>query len=356
MSEHSDEVAQLTREASQYTRDDPDRARALLARALMLDPFDADIHRQLGITESDAGNFAEAVAHLESATDLEPEYPRHWYDLGVVYMRLDQYEQARDCFETALTRRTDYVDALLNLGTCYRCLNDDIAACAAWGRCCDLDPTMFRRLLATQKLTELATASVVRPRPSRHGPLAWLRRALRRAPPKDLVPMQLYLDCRDALDESLRDGVEAFRELLSLLDDQSRAYWIVTRHLANAYFLMHDYEQAHRLSADACEAFPCVGSLVIERYRGLIDFGKSKDAERVYVRVMASMSKRVHLLTFVRHPSEGPSPDWQEADAYCEDGNYHIVRGGNLFVITSPHQGRQERQVYDRSDLILGPM
>src|SRR5688572_679019 len=176
------DVAELVREASKHTATDPDRARALLSRALLLRPFDAEIHRMLGITESDAGNLTEAVVHLESATDLEPEYPRHWYDLGLVHLRLEQFEQARDCFETAIICRTDYVDALLHLGSCYAQLNDDIAACAAWARCIDLDPTRRRAFAAAQYVSELAAASVRRRRPPRHGALAWLRRVLHQPP------------------------------------------------------------------------------------------------------------------------------------------------------------------------------
>ena len=357
MSEESVDVAELIREASNYTASDPDRARALLSRALLQRPFDADIHRMLGITESDAGNLAEAAVHLETATDLEPEYPRHWYDLGLVHQRLEQFEQARDSFETALTCRTDYVDALLNLGSCYAHLNEDIAACAAWGRCIDLDPTQSRAFDAAQNVSALATASIRRRRPPRHGAMAWLGRVLHRPPRVEgLVPMQRYLDCREALEESLQQGVDAFTDLLAALDDQSRGYWIVTQHLANVYFRMGAYEECHRLSAEARKALPCVNGLVIERYGSLIDFGKSRDAEQVYVRLMATLGKRGRLVTFVGTQREQPAPDWHEASVSCEDGVYHIRRGGNLFVVTSPGGRSVERQGYDRSDLILGPV
>jgi hypothetical protein len=351
-----DTVEALIEEASFCTLSDPGRAREYLNRALVEQPWNARAHSLLGITESDVNNLADAAYHLEIATDLQPFNGRYWYDLGVVEMRRKNIALARDHFEVALTQRTDYVDALLNLGTCYAETGEEIAAVAALAEVITLDPTGKRRMVATAVNKDLAMRTV-RPRPRPRSGFPWLAKRRRQVDSSqgELSPAQRLFACRDTRDRSLEEGVEAFRELLASLEENSRGYCIAAQHLANIYFWLHQYDKSFRLSSSAVASLSCVLSLVVERspYRLLVS-GTDQDAKRIYAKLLSDLGVDVDLVALEFKTSEGPKPDFREATVMGPDGPYEILRGGNIFVITAPDGKKVEHQMYDRSDRVLG--
>jgi tetratricopeptide (TPR) repeat protein len=57
-----------------------------------------------------------AVAHLEKAVELAPQFSAAWNDLGTIAYHARQYERAESCFRKALAADPDSFAALVNLG------------------------------------------------------------------------------------------------------------------------------------------------------------------------------------------------------------------------------------------------
>ena len=53
---------------------------------------------------------AQAVGWLHESTTMQPNSPIAWYNLGIAYQRLDQFEQARDAYQHAMTQAPDDQD------------------------------------------------------------------------------------------------------------------------------------------------------------------------------------------------------------------------------------------------------
>ena len=53
-----------------------------------------------------------ALEANEQALVASPENSRHWFNTGLVYLRLEHYNSALYCFERAVTIDTGFLDAL----------------------------------------------------------------------------------------------------------------------------------------------------------------------------------------------------------------------------------------------------
>ena len=76
----------------------------------------ADDYIGRGLRLEDQGSYEEALALYTRARELFPNDPRPIHRGGVVLIRLDRREEARDAFTEAATLRGDYAPALTNLG------------------------------------------------------------------------------------------------------------------------------------------------------------------------------------------------------------------------------------------------
>ena len=78
--------------------------------AVSLKPYDDGLHAFLaGLYEGLSGTegpqyIGKAEAEYKEAIRLNPYYPFHYRDLGILYMRLGQMDKARDCFRNGLAR------------------------------------------------------------------------------------------------------------------------------------------------------------------------------------------------------------------------------------------------------------
>jgi predicted O-linked N-acetylglucosamine transferase (SPINDLY family) len=89
--------------------------------------IDRELDRELFIAEAkikneDAVWFAQhkkldkAIICWETAVDWHPEYVEAYYNLGIAYNQLQNYERSAQAFEKAIKLRPDYPEALYNLG------------------------------------------------------------------------------------------------------------------------------------------------------------------------------------------------------------------------------------------------
>jgi Flp pilus assembly protein TadD len=72
-----------------------DQAATAYQQLLALDPGNADVLNNLGLTLHYVGRSAEALQRLDEAVTRDPAHQRSWLTLGFVHSRLGNTEQAR---------------------------------------------------------------------------------------------------------------------------------------------------------------------------------------------------------------------------------------------------------------------
>ncbi len=73
----------------------PARVTEMLGRAVAANPAHAEAHFILGIRASDAGEYSDAVSHLEQATRILPRQAYFWQALAYAYLKLGRSAEAR---------------------------------------------------------------------------------------------------------------------------------------------------------------------------------------------------------------------------------------------------------------------
>lgn len=102
--------------------DRTDRLTAETARwseAAATNPGDFEAQYQLGWSQFQRGNLAEALEAFQAAVDLKPEHVGALYNLGLTYFELKQYDQAVAPFKAVAERFSRHELAWLSLGRSY---------------------------------------------------------------------------------------------------------------------------------------------------------------------------------------------------------------------------------------------
>jgi len=73
----------------------------------------------LGMSALSAKNYSEAIANFFIATQKAPNEPKVWNALGIAYMEVFEYEKAESAFRRALKVDKKFTEARLNLGVMY---------------------------------------------------------------------------------------------------------------------------------------------------------------------------------------------------------------------------------------------
>jgi Tfp pilus assembly protein PilF len=100
------------------TRQDRESARGLLAKAVELEPVRWRAHNGLGILADMKGDHLAAVIDYQSALEMQPGSPMLLNNVGYSYYLAGDLELAEGYFRDALGRG-DYKPAMLNLGLVY---------------------------------------------------------------------------------------------------------------------------------------------------------------------------------------------------------------------------------------------
>lgn len=106
----------------------------------MLDPNDPEKLVLLGQLFGSAGKFADAIAPLERATQLDRLSFEAWHNLGLSYFRLERYKEARLPLERAAELHPDFFGTVNLLGATLYMLGDDAAALPVLERAHRLEP------------------------------------------------------------------------------------------------------------------------------------------------------------------------------------------------------------------------
>lgn len=87
-----------------------------------------------------AGNSQEGIFKYYEALKVDPHYAPAYYNLGVVYSEMMQYDAALACYEKAALERPMYAEAYCNMGVIYKNRGDLESAIACYERCLTVSP------------------------------------------------------------------------------------------------------------------------------------------------------------------------------------------------------------------------
>jgi tetratricopeptide (TPR) repeat protein len=95
---------------------DFDGAIALLEPVLARNPADANAHFYVGLARVGKQQYREAVESLTRVTELQPDFPGAWLELGICYDKLGQTEKALSAYDRNLQLEPADTAALYNSG------------------------------------------------------------------------------------------------------------------------------------------------------------------------------------------------------------------------------------------------
>ncbi|KAL8236594.1 hypothetical protein R6Q59_017675 [Mikania micrantha] len=86
------------------------------------------------------GNTLEGIQKYYDVIKIDHHYAPAFYNLGVVYSELMQYDTALNCYEKAALERPMYAEAYCNMGVIYKNRGDLELAIACYERCLAVSP------------------------------------------------------------------------------------------------------------------------------------------------------------------------------------------------------------------------
>ncbi|KAL2487105.1 putative UDP-N-acetylglucosamine--peptide N-acetylglucosaminyltransferase SPINDLY [Abeliophyllum distichum] len=94
----------------------------------------------LGTSLKLAGNAQEGIQKYYEAIKIDPHYAPAYYNLGVVYSEMMQYDTALNCYEKAALERPMYAEAYCNMGVIHKNRGDLESAISCYERCLAVSP------------------------------------------------------------------------------------------------------------------------------------------------------------------------------------------------------------------------
>jgi serine/threonine protein kinase len=111
----------LIGQASKISGNEPEKAKALLLKAVKLIPGSAQGHFLLGRIYTQQKDFTSAIASYQTAVELNPQMPNAYFNLGYIYAIKKDYARAQDMFGRVVDLSPPFLDeALYNLAIVQR--------------------------------------------------------------------------------------------------------------------------------------------------------------------------------------------------------------------------------------------
>ena len=186
----------------------------------------------LGMSALSAKNYSEAIANFFIATQKAPNEPKVWNSLGIAYMEVFEYEKAESAFRKALEVDKKFTEARLNLGVMY-----------------------FRKKDYENALREIRTALADESFPHKHIAFYYLARVykaidnqnlylenLRKATAYNPMFFEAQLELANAYEEmgDYRSAIDVYRNLLNNGINTPQ----IELSMARLLFYVEDYENA----------------------------------------------------------------------------------------------------------------
>ncbi|PYS96474.1 MAG: hypothetical protein DMF50_04510 [Acidobacteria bacterium] len=123
-----------------YYRGAFEAALAALQQAVSLHPEYSEAHNNLGLVLSKLGRPDEAVEAFQQALQLDPRLGEAYNNLGFLYHTSLQFDRAVEMFGKAIETTSDTSVAYTNLGNSFYKMKQPEKAVEAWRRALELDP------------------------------------------------------------------------------------------------------------------------------------------------------------------------------------------------------------------------
>jgi Flp pilus assembly protein TadD len=232
----------------------------------------------LGMSALSAKNYSEAIANFFIATQKAPNEPKVWNALGIAYMEVFEYEKAESAFRKALEVDKKFTEARLNLGVMY-----------------------FRKKDYENALKEIRTALADEAFPHKHIGFYYLARIykaldnqnlylenLRKATAYNPMFFEAQLELANAYEEmgDYRSALDVYRNLLSNGINTPQ----IELSMAKLLFYTEDYENAKLFIKRLIENKQADASQKSQAYE-LLSQILVKEQERLISRKMASAQR-----------------------------------------------------------------
>jgi len=250
-------------------------------------------HYDLGLSALSAKNYSEAIANFFIATQKAPNEPKVWNSLGIAYMEVFEYEKAESAFRRALEVDKKFTEARLNLGVMY-----------------------FRKKDYENALREIRTALADEAFPHKHIAFYYLARIykaldnqnlylenLRKATAYNPMFFEAQLELANAYEEmgDYRSALDVYR---NLLNNGIRTPQIELN-MARLLFHTEDYENAKLFIKRLIENKQADASQKAQAYE-LLSQILVKEQERLISRKMASAQKEREITEVEEKAQELP--------------------------------------------------
>lgn len=266
-----------------------------LQEMLRNDPSNFQARRQLAVLLLDCGYKEEALAHFLHLAEIFKEDAELYYNMGIVYEKLRDLNNAEKCYQKTIELEPDDVDAYYNLGLVYTDKKEFDKAVECFETVLDSDNedsnTYFNIGICYFKQEKYDSAKY------------YFNRTID-LNPEDLYA-QFYLGNIYKLSGDLEKAREKFQTVLKISPDYSWAYYNLA---------VIDFEENNMSSA-------------VENLKQTINYNpKDVDAYKIWVRVLLKNEKYERALQVVTEALEvcGDNGDlyFLESECYKMQGNF----------------------------------
>ena len=109
-------VRALHSQAANLVESDTEQAKAMLLKALDLDPDNISGLTQLGFIHVEQKDYANAIVTFQKVSTIKPDFAHAYFNLGYLYWATEDYAQAKEMYQRVIELKPEFVDeALFNL-------------------------------------------------------------------------------------------------------------------------------------------------------------------------------------------------------------------------------------------------
>lgn len=132
---------QLQRVFSEMDSERYEVAATRLEKLSEVDPENPAIFYNMGVVYTFLKREEEALEQFRRSLELEPGYFQAWYNMGqILLLKKKDLSLALNCFDRALMIKPDYASALYQRGLVFELMGDLLEACECWERTLEIDP------------------------------------------------------------------------------------------------------------------------------------------------------------------------------------------------------------------------
>ncbi|MDD5525227.1 MAG: tetratricopeptide repeat protein [Smithella sp.] len=119
---------------------DPHKAILYLSNAIKIQPNDAEMYYNRGVAYENLGQYQPAIKDYNQAISLKPAYSEAFYNRGTLYSEIGQYRQAIEDFNQAISLQPNDAEAYHGRGFAYDKLGQYQQAIEDYNKAISLQP------------------------------------------------------------------------------------------------------------------------------------------------------------------------------------------------------------------------